>query len=83
MERSTLDTAANEIAEWMLSEVKSAGMLYQADAVSHIISRYGESYIYTNENGNKSISKDVKKIFKKLHGGRVAWDRDAFFWAWT
>jgi len=29
------------------------------------------------------LSKDVKKAFRKLHGGRIAWDRDGFMWAWT
>ncbi|MCI3922856.1 hypothetical protein MO973_21765 [Paenibacillus sp. TRM 82003] len=79
-----METASvQEIAEWMLAEVKSAGMLYQADAFAHIASRYGDSYIYESENGKKSISREVKKAFRKLHGGRVAWDRDGFFWAWT
>ncbi|GMX60547.1 DUF6953 family protein [Paenibacillus elgii] len=74
---------ANEVAEWMLNEVKSAGILYQSDAVRHISAHFGEAFIYVNENGNASIDKEVKKVFKKLHKGRVAWDRDAFFWGWT
>ncbi|OXM82816.1 hypothetical protein CF651_29105 [Paenibacillus rigui] len=78
-----LESKAEEIAQWMLKEVKFAGILYQTEAVRYITEHYGESYIYTNENGNVSISKEVKKLFKKLHGGRVAWDRDGFFWGWT
>jgi hypothetical protein len=79
----SLESSATEIAEWMLEKVKFAGILYQTDAVNHILANYGESFIYVNENGNTSISKEVKKIFKKMHGGRVAWDRDGFFWGWT
>ncbi|CAG7648375.1 hypothetical protein PAESOLCIP111_05586 [Paenibacillus solanacearum] len=78
-----MDTKVNEIAEWMLSELKSSGILYQADAVNYIIKNFGEAFIYINENGNQSISKDVKKAFKKLHAGRAAWERDGFFWGWT
>jgi hypothetical protein len=77
-----LDNKVNEIAEWMFQEVRSAGILRQNEAVQHIITKYGEAYIYTNENGNQSISKEVKKVFKKLHGGRAAWERDGFFWGW-
>jgi hypothetical protein len=78
-----MEFTADDVAEWMLKEVRFAGILYQADAVTHIKTNFGESFIYINDNGNPSISKDVKKIFKKLHKGRVAWDRDGFFWGWT
>jgi ABC-type Zn uptake system ZnuABC Zn-binding protein ZnuA len=77
-----MEQIANEIAEWMFNEVKSAGILYQSAAVEYIVREYGEMYIYVNENGNQSIAKDVKKAFKKLHGGRAAWERDGFFWGW-
>jgi hypothetical protein len=78
-----MDVSANDVAEWMLKEVKSAGILYQEEAVQQILTNFGEEFIYVNDNGNQSLSKDVKKIFKKLHGGRAAWDRDGFFWGWT
>jgi hypothetical protein len=77
-----MEHKVNEIAEWMLNEVKSAGILHQTAAIEHIVSNYGDDFIYVNENGNKSIAKDVKKAFKKLHGGRAAWERDGFFWGW-
>ncbi|WP_168120051.1 hypothetical protein [Paenibacillus sp. HB172176] len=73
----------NEIADWMFNELRSAGMLYQEAAVAHIRAEYGNEYLYENENGKISIDKEVKKAFKKLHGGKAAWDRDAFFWGWT
>ncbi|SFL08367.1 hypothetical protein SAMN03159341_103124 [Paenibacillus sp. 1_12] len=78
-----MEITAEEVAEWMLKEVRFAGILYQAQAVTYITDNFGESFIYVNDNGNPSISKEVKKIFKKLHKGRVAWDRDGFFWGWT
>ena len=84
-ERETaMDEAiVHEIAEWMLAELKFRGILHQEEAVAHIRGKYGEQYLYTNENGNVSIDKAVKKTFKKLHGGRAAWERDGFFWGWT
>jgi hypothetical protein len=77
-----MEATANEIAGWMLNEVKSAGILYQSAVIEYIVRQYGEAFIYVNENGNKSIAKEVKKAFKKLHGGRAAWERDGFFWGW-
>ena len=77
-----METTVNEIAEWMLNEVQSAGILHQTAVIEYIVSNYGEAFIYVNENGNKSIAKEVKKAFKKLHNGRAAWERDGFFWGW-
>lgn len=74
---------ADEVAAWMFNEMRNAGMLYQAHAVEYIRTHYGEEFIYVNEKGHASIDKEVKKAFKKLHGGKAAWDRDAFFWGWT
>ena len=73
---------ANDVAEWMYNKVKNAGILHQSEAVAHIIEHFGEAFIYVNENGNQAIEKEVKKAFKKLHGGRAAWERDGFFWGW-
>ncbi|PZE20789.1 DUF6953 family protein [Paenibacillus xerothermodurans] len=78
-----MDYTADDVAEWMVKEIRFSGILHQSDAVKHIADHFGESFIFLNENGNQSISKDVKKAFRKLHGGRIAWDRDGFFWGWT
>jgi hypothetical protein len=77
-----MECTANEVAEWMYSEVKAAGILHQSHAVDYIVKNFGAAFIYVNENGNQSIGKEVKKVFKKLHGGRAAWERDGFFWGW-
>ncbi|MGO4537708.1 DUF6953 family protein [Paenibacillus sp. 2TAB19] len=74
---------AEDVAEWMLNEVKSAGILHQEAAVQYIKSHFGESFIYVNDNGNESIDKEVKKAFRKLHRGKAAWERDGFFWGWS
>ena len=74
---------ADDVAAWMFGELRRAGALYQAAAVEHIRTHFGERFVYVNENGHASIDKEVKKAFKKLHGGKAAWDRDAFYWGWT
>ena len=78
-----MEATAEQIAQWMLEEVQFNGTLRQEQAIEHIKSTYGEAFVYVNENGNASIAKEVKKAFKKLHGGKVGWDRDGFFWYWT
>lgn len=78
-----MDFTADEVAEWMFKELKDAGTLYQTEAVNYIKSHFGERFIYVNDKGHPSIDKHVKKAFKKLHGGKAAWDRDAFYWGWT
>lgn len=76
-------TTEQRIAEWMVNEIKFRGMLRQEEAIEHVKQHFGEQYIFVNENGNASLEKEVKKAFRKQHRGRIAWDRDGFFWAWT
>ncbi|WP_410770185.1 DUF6953 family protein [Fontibacillus sp. BL9] len=78
-----MEVTAQEVAEWMVKEIRSTGTLYQTDAIEYVKAHFGEQFVFVNENGNTSLSKEVKKAFRKLHGGRIAWDRDGFFWAWT
>jgi hypothetical protein len=74
---------AQAVAEWMVQETRFKGMLHQSDAIDYVKAHFGDEFVFVNENGKASLAKDVKKAFRKLHGGRVAWDRDGFFWAWT
>ncbi|MFC5404464.1 DUF6953 family protein [Cohnella soli] len=77
------ERTAEEAAKWMFGRMRDAGVLYQEEAVSYIREHFGEQFVFVNENGHASIDKEVKKAFKKLHGGKAAWDRDAFYWGWT
>ena len=83
MEGQTEHNAEKRIAEWMVGEIENRGMLRQEDAIAYVREKFGESYVFINEHGNVSLEKEVKKAFRKQHRGRVAWDRDGFFWAWT
>lgn len=78
-----MEVTAQEVAEWMVRETRFKGMLYQNDAIAYVKEHFGEAFVYVNENGNPSLSKEIKKSFRKLHKGKIAWDRDGFFWAWT
>jgi hypothetical protein len=78
-----MEVTAQEVAEWMVKEIKFTGTLHQTAAIEYVKANFGEQFVFVNENGNASLSKEVKKVFRKLHGGRIAWDRDGFLWAWT
>ncbi|GGD97996.1 DUF6953 family protein [Paenibacillus nasutitermitis] len=78
-----MEQTAQGAAQWMVDEIKFKGMLRQEEAIEYVRSHFGGEHVFVNEQGNASLSKDVKKAFRKLHGGKVAWDRDGFFWAWT
>jgi len=80
---NVMEATAQEVAEWMVKETRFKGMLYQTDAIEYIRSHFGEHFVFVNEKGNTSLSKEVIKAFRKLHGGKIAWERDSFMWAWT
>ena len=78
-----MELTALQVAEWMVNEIKFRGILNQSDAIDHVKTYFSEEFVFVNENGNASLSKEVKKAFRELHAGKIAWDRDGFFWAWT
>lgn len=78
-----MEITAQQVAEWMVEEIRFKGNLYQTNAIEYVKTNFGEQFVFVNDNGNASLSKEVKKAFRKLHGGRIAWDRDSFMWAWT
>lgn len=78
-----MEPTAQDVAEWMVKEIRFTGTLHQSAAIEYVKANFGEQFVFVNENGNASLSKEVKKAFRKLHGGRIAWDRDGFLWAWT
>jgi len=76
------ETTAKQVAEWMVEEIRFRGILRQEEAIAHVREHFGEAFIFVNENKNASLEKEVKKEFRKLHRGQIAWDRDGFMWAW-
>lgn len=78
-----MDVTAQQVAEWMVEEIRFKGVVYQNDVIEYVRSHFGEQFVFVNENGNASLDKEVKKAFRKLHRGKIAWDRDGFCWSWT
>jgi hypothetical protein len=53
----------------------SSGLLLQEDAVDGITARFGDEFIYVNENGNPAISRHVLNEFRRLRGDGGEWDK--------
>lgn len=73
-------TTAHEVAEWMFSHFETSKYLYQESIVYKIKKEFGPDFVYTNENGNYAIGKDVLKEFRKLSEGKVVWERGDRAW---
>lgn len=70
----------DEVAQWMLDELEQVKYLYQDSVVYGISSRFGEDFIYHNDNGNPAVGQKVLASFRKLTGDSVVWDRRERMW---
>jgi len=69
------------VAEFMINEILGKGYVYQEYLVHDIQKKFGEEYVYVNENGNLAISKKVLNEFKKLKDvNGIEWDRSDKSW---
>ena len=46
----------------------------------NIQEKFGESFVYENENGNLAISRQVLADFRHLTEGKVVWEREEKRW---
>ncbi len=69
-----------DVAEWMAATLERDRELYQEDAVAEIENRFGAEFIYTNETGGESISRQVLKEFRELTENTVVWQRREKLW---
>ena len=44
-----------DVAQWMFAELQRVTYLYQEQAVFDIEQKFGEAFVYINENGNAAI----------------------------
>jgi hypothetical protein len=72
-------TTASEVAQWMLEQLAQSE-LYQYDAVAEIAQRFGEEFVYQNDNGNLGIDRKVLSAFRRLSENTVVWVRSDRYW---
>ena len=65
----------------MINEILEKGYVYQEYLVHDIQEKFGDDFVYINENGNLAISKKVLNEFKKLkEQNNIEWDRSERCW---
>lgn len=69
------------VAQWMLDEVLDKGYLEQSAVVYVILKKFGNDFIYQNDNGNLSIQKKVLSAFNKLSADNVVWLKGEKAWS--
>ena len=74
-------SSTKDVAEWMLEEIKTKNYLEQGAAVFTIQDKFGDDFVYTNDNGNLAIARKILTAFNKLSGDDVVWLRGEKSWA--
>jgi len=70
---------AKDVALFMKEQLDKKKDLYQEDVVYEIEKKFGESFIYINDNGNPAIDRTVLKEFRKITPNAV-WVRGERYW---
>lgn len=70
-----------DVAQWMLDEVLNKGYLEQCAVVHVILKKFGNDFVYQNDNGNLAIEKKVLNIFNNLSSDNVVWLKSERAWS--
>lgn len=71
---------AQELAQWMQSELDRNTCLYQDDVVDFAVKNELESLLKANLDGNVVLGNRVLSEFKKLNATSVVWVRPDKYW---
>lgn len=71
---------AKTIAEWMLSEIKKHGCIYQDDVVDRLVKSNTEGFLRENSDGNLVVGREVLNAFLKLTETTVVWVKPDRYW---
>jgi len=73
------DVTARDVADFMVQELNRRRELDQETVVYQIKRKFGDAFVYTNENGNLGIDKTVLREFRNLTPD-VVWERGYRCW---
>jgi hypothetical protein len=71
---------AADAAAWMMEHLKKVHYLQQEVAAGEIARRFGEEFVYVNDNGGLAIDRAVLKEFRKLNDKTVVWEGSEQQW---
>src|SRR5438045_8096186 len=69
-----------EVAQFLLNQIVERGSYTQREFVDDVRERFGEHFIYINENKNLAVNGRVYTAFRKMHNRRIRWDPSGFLW---
>ena len=69
-----------EVAVWLINEIKSEGQLKRATAAERIESAFDSSFTVLTNNGNKSIDEQVLLHFRDLKNHAIKWNPGKQAW---
>jgi len=61
--------SATDVAKWVVQELNKTGYLPQSDAAYDIQDKFGDEFVYDNENGNLAIFKRSSCRISPPHRG--------------
>lgn len=74
------------VGKWIFDEIMQGDWVYHENIVYEILDKFGDDFVYYNENGNLAIGKGVLKEFNKLKKqlptGEIIWDRSERAWTY-
>jgi hypothetical protein len=73
-------TTPFEVSEWMLSNLKKDGCIYQDDVVDYLERKKLYSLTRENADGNVVIGSAILKAFADLTGDSVVWVKPDRYW---
>lgn len=73
------EATANDVAAWMLEEVKTRRALDQSDAAHGAVKRFGREFVVA-KGMSEGIAEAVLRAFRKLAGDDVVWSRGDRAW---
>lgn len=69
-----------EVAVWLINEIKNKGFLKRADAVHTVESAFSLVFITQTSKGNKSLAEPVMKNFRNLKDKTIRWSAGKQAW---
>ena len=73
---------ASEVAQWMLSQIKKEGCIYQDDVVDYLVKAKSENLLRENSDRNLVLGRVVLEAFKKITETTVVWVKSDRYWRW-
>ncbi len=69
-----------QVADWMLSEVRRHGCIYQDDVVDYLVRAKADGLLRENSDGNLVVGQAVLSAFKAITETTVVWVKPDRYW---